>query len=99
MLVCINPVFVILEQSKAARFVSVPLLPTVAYCGFRRHVFRNVRQKDQKFGQTRNRESRLYSHCQLLKVIFEVHKFIMLPVGGVMAFISWFCFSLGVNGS
>ena len=35
-----------------------------------------------------------------MKVIFEAHKLIiMLPVGGVMAFIFWFCFSLGVNGS
>ena len=32
MLVCSNPIFAIFEHSKAARFVSVPLLPTVAYC-------------------------------------------------------------------
>ena len=32
MLVCSNPIFTIFKHSKAARFVSVPVLPTVAYC-------------------------------------------------------------------
>ena len=32
MVPCSNPIFVILGQSKAARFVSVPVLSTVARC-------------------------------------------------------------------
>ena len=55
MVLCSNPTFVILEQSKAARFVSVPVLPTVAYCECKEEdVLYIVTQKDQKFGQTRN---------------------------------------------
>ena len=70
MLVCINPAFVIFEQTKAARSVSVPLLPTVAYC--------ECNTKCQKFGETRNcqrKYNRVYS-LNLLKTYLKQTKLI-----------------------
>ena len=75
MLVCSNPIqFAIFEQSKAARFVSVPVLPTVACCECKRRrlMLCIVTQKGQNLGETLVEETIPESRIELLYNIVYV---------------------------
>ena len=75
MLVCSIPVFVNIEQSKAARFVSVPMLPTVAYCECKEEdMYCNIKRPEIWSDKKRLGKVESSLCIRFVKVKFEEHK-------------------------